>query len=65
MKHLREILYWMGHGFPLHRAWNLARHPCATPTPAWQVYTATAAAFLGFAAVMAAIAYPYLKDFLK
>lgn len=51
---LRELLYWLGHGFPLHRAWNLARDPRAMPTPAWQVYTG---AVIGFAAALGVAAF--------
>lgn len=57
MKHLSELLYWLGHGFPLHEAWNYARDPRAPQTPPWRVYTVAAAAFLGLAGVLAALLY--------
>lgn len=46
MTNLRQLLYWLGHGFPLHRAWNLARHPSASHMPKWQVYSAATSTVL-------------------
>lgn len=65
MKHLSDLLYWLGHGYTLPEAWNYSRDPRAPQTPAWQVYVALAAAVLAFCGLLAAIAYPYLKDYLK
>ncbi len=39
MTFLRDLYFWLSHGFPLHRAWDLSRHPRAKPTPRWRIYS--------------------------
>lgn len=55
MKHLRDFLYWLDHGFSLDEAWNYARDPRAPKTPAWQVYSAATLVLLAGAGALVSI----------